>query len=505
MRNIVSRFLNCNGPGGAARGRSQAFVLTLALGQCLGPRDAQPDLQTAGCPGLAAAIHTLDRRLTYCRILGTDTINSDYSAVLAEASDGGEGYGFRVVGLFVVKEGAAAPYLLVDTLHPPPNTEYEAQLRYAGPGALVIGTTVGVYRTLRERFSYVVDLAEPRVLQKTKHEPLRVYGVLPGPERSWFLATDDEASTVLIGLGTHDPSGCPRDWHLIDTIGHTPIPIVRHARRDSTRLILETAQDALVLSAMDGRLVERRQSSAAQPPTAPIHLRRLARSPVQSAVVQWQDARGEQHRFLLASGSGSADSGFGFPSAIAEQVDTGFVVHRLPRQDTTLLARHRPDRAADGYDVDYIEIGAFDPVGDRIWLGLTFYDGEGTSGVGGLGYFDLPTRSFHIEHHDSIVEWPVSAIRVERDDVWLGLTYYSEGSGEYGRLVRYNRRNGEWRTLYELDQTIVQIARAGNLLYLATSDGVYSLEGETLMEISARRGAAGERILFCRRHSPPER
>src|SRR5262249_30141629 len=101
----------------------------------------------------------------------------------------------------------------------------------------------------------------------------------------------------------------------------------------------------------------------------------------------------------------------------------------LPQSSYDEFARARPARVKDGYGRESTideRVGAYQTIGDRIWFGKAFYDGEGTTGVGGIGSFDTGSNRFTIFSVPEMYSWSVSALLVEADAVWAGLVRYPE-------------------------------------------------------------------------------
>lgn len=126
-------------------------------------------------------------------------------------------------------------------------------------------------------------------------------------------------------------------------------------------------------------------------------------------------------------------------------------------------------------------IGPYEMEGSRLWFASTFYDGEGMSGLGAIGTFDAGTRKYEMRFFPEIVCWPGSALRLDGDDVWVGLARRPGGAVYGGRLLRYNRKTHSART-YPVKDVIYTIDRVGGALYLGTSQGLYVLRDETLTQ-----------------------
>lgn len=198
---------------------------------------------------------------------------------------------------------------------------------------------------------------------------------------------------------------------------------------------------------------------------------------VQEQVVPLPAAGTPSRRFLVWNDRIGANS----PSApsrspgIYEIVGDTHKFFELPQPPYNLFARYRPKRVEDGYTEDVAQlrtdIGPFQLEGKRIWFGLRFYDGEGHTGVGGIGYFDAETRNYHLTYLKELADWSASAIYVERDTIWLGLASYGEGAGIAGGLARYDRRSRKV-VRYSIPAHVNVIRRFGNGLYLGTSEGI---------------------------------
>jgi hypothetical protein len=131
----------------------------------------------------------------------------------------------------------------------------------------------------------------------------------------------------------------------------------------------------------------------------------------------------------------------------------------------------RPERAKQGagWEMDE-EIGPSQRVGTRIWAGKTFDEGERMSGVGDIGYFDLPARKWDFLHIHEMADWSTSALLVEPDVIWIGRVSIGEGLARSGGLLKYNRA-AKTASVIPLSDRIEKIVRVGKRLYCGTSAG----------------------------------
>jgi hypothetical protein len=153
----------------------------------------------------------------------------------------------------------------------------------------------------------------------------------------------------------------------------------------------------------------------------------------------------------------------------------------LPRTTYDQFAAARPRRVKDGYVRAGTEIwdsiGPWQQEDGRIWFGKTFYDGEGSTGVGGFGYFDLKERRLHMFAPPEIADWSVSAIHVAPDAAWMALRQNGEYGGSSGGLLRYDRQSGALGRLGFPDIGI-RLMRVGGKILAATDFGLAVIEGD---------------------------
>ena len=78
-------------------------------------------------------------------------------------------------------------------------------------------------------------------------------------------------------------------------------------------------------------------------------------------------------------------------SGIYDIRDGAYQFQPLPQSEHDAIPRYRPAfarRFGSPWWTVREEIGPFQLSSNRLWFGLTFYDGEGLTGVGGIQTFD---------------------------------------------------------------------------------------------------------------------
>lgn len=200
------------------------------------------------------------------------------------------------------------------------------------------------------------------------------------------------------------------------------------------------------------------------------------------------------------------ESGPGFDDVAVD--DPGFNIENyavpIPGMDPYMRVRapvdpmlrrypsQRPNRITN-------QIGPFAMDGSMLWFATTFYDGEGCSSLGAIGTFDVGTRKFEMRYLPEMARWSGSTLRLDGDDVWVGLACRPEGADFGGGLLRYNRKTGAVRT-YPVNDLIYTIDRAGGALYLGTAHGLYMLRGETLTQYRFEPDQRGRIHVVARHH-----
>ena len=121
------------------------------------------------------------------------------------------------------------------------------------------------------------------------------------------------------------------------------------------------------------------------------------------------------------------------------------------------------------------KIGPYERIGKQIWVGKTFYDAEGSVGVGDIGYFDETTHDWAFLHIPEMADWSTSALLVEPDAIWVGLIRNGEGAADSGGLLRYDRSSHR-ATRIPFADVVDKIIRVRNRIYCGTSSGFAIVE-----------------------------
>jgi len=193
---------------------------------------------------------------------------------------------------------------------------------------------------------------------------------------------------------------------------------------------------------------------------------------------------------------------FGSPyPAVVERVGIGDKVYMLPQTDPKTWQQARPDDAKTYAHVELAEfdeeIGPHQVEDGRLWFGKSFYNAEGATGVGGFGYFDPATASYHLIAPPEIYAWSVSAILVEPDVIWLALYRRGEYGNYPGGLLGWDRTRATVEH-WDMPWIATGIARAGDAIYMGTTDGMAALGGGRILSYFVDCPALGRYAMAAR-------
>ena len=157
--------------------------------------------------------------------------------------------------------------------------------------------------------------------------------------------------------------------------------------------------------------------------------------------------------------------------------------HPMPSSTYADFARLRPGRVENGYGPESAigeTPGPFQVDSSRIWFGKTFYDGEGESGVGGVGYFDKAKSTYTFLNIPEMAPWSVSALLVDDQILWIGLVGHPEGADYSGGLLRHDLKTGNTRRI-PIGEVIQRIKAWNGRIYVATGGGASVIEGDGIV------------------------
>ena len=168
---------------------------------------------------------------------------------------------------------------------------------------------------------------------------------------------------------------------------------------------------------------------------------------------------------------------------VLEKVGNSTRRYPLPQSNFKEFAHLLPAKVQNGSNrqttiIDEA-IGPWQIEDDNLWFAKTFYDGEGSTGVGGFGYFDTAAAKYRIYSPKEIAAWSTTAMLVRPDAVWLAVAHRGEYGTDGHGILRFDRTTQKIERT-ELRVLINEIACIGDRLLLATDFGAAVLENHTL-------------------------
>jgi len=132
----------------------------------------------------------------------------------------------------------------------------------------------------------------------------------------------------------------------------------------------------------------------------------------------------------------------------------------FPKPSVELLLQYRPKIIESfGYDEDNEEfrnglgeiesvISAATLANNKIWVGFSFYEGEGNEGYGGIGFYDLQTAEIGVLWHPALVNHSVRDLMITDEMIYAATIDEFELSRETGNgLVMIDRKTLQVRAL----------------------------------------------------------
>ena len=349
------------------------------------------------------------------------------------------------------------------------------------------GGTYGFDHGIRK---YFYDLQDQRVLSRVVHYGFDVIDMVQVGSSAHFLARDgrqrhDRPSVLLrldsVGLLADDTA-----YTITESIQGEPIPPISRMVADGATLLLQTRKRQYALA--KGAWTVGANSQA----------QHLTRVDGEYLGVPAGSLGGPRHR-LDSRKIDAPDGQYVVTSGVYSMSHAPPQLHEVPRPDVETFREYRPRLAEwlggrESRREFEARIGAFQHEDGLIWFGTTFYSGEGTDGVGALGYFDTDTRSYRMIYDRLIGDWSCSALLLEEDAIWLGLVNRPEGADRAGGVARYDREGAVF-THYDIPAVVRQVRRFGDTLFVATDDGVYALNRDGLRHIALDFNVEGRYVV----------
>jgi hypothetical protein len=143
------------------------------------------------------------------------------------------------------------------------------------------------------------------------------------------------------------------------------------------------------------------------------------------------------------------------------------------------------------------DIGPFVLEDNKVWFANSFYDSEGTSGVGAIGTFDIAARKYEMRYLLEIAPWSGSAMLLDGTNLWIGLMRRPEGSNYGAGLLRYDTQT-DGVTKYAVADYIHTIDVLDGTVYCGTSHGLYTIRDGKVTQLRFEPNENGKLAMVAR-------
>lgn len=148
-----------------------------------------------------------------------------------------------------------------------------------------------------------------------------------------------------------------------------------------------------------------------------------------------------------------------------------------------------------------VAIGPVQIEGSRLWFGRQFYNGEGSTGIGGFGYYDCATDELREYTIPQSSPYSAIALWVDTDTIWLSLARYGEYGMWEGGLLEWNREKETARHWKQMPY-ISHIVRDGADLVFLSDTSILVKRGDVWNQVFVRELPSGKVTVLHQRHSP---
>lgn len=444
-----------------------------ANGDMAGTHSISCDSKIIKCDGLIPLMQSFYAPLYEFEVVDNKQITPGYKAIVLRGTGGGtsdtksasfmKGESF---GVFIVDD-AGNHVLTLDIFPTGRMADYDVKLGEHGDGYLVVSGAGNTYGDQVMTKKYFFDLKNRKVLlAKSTGIDVRIFNIVEFHGDTYCIGNTDEEYAVIARISPQSVS--PQGIEVLNLIQDEVIETIIDIQKEGDKLLLVGEDFNYILS--NGTWEKtKRATSFAKKNNLEIEL------------------EGKKHRFEI----GKVDLRINLTGqsvtkeGILDRQGKSEEFFILPQPTYEQFRQYRQSRVGDGYTEEDTKlesnIGPYQLDGSKIWFGLKFYDGEGTSGIGGIGSLDVLTRKLQITYLKGIADASVYAIFVEPKSIWVGLGIQPEGA-EFGTGVAKIDRKDNSVVQYKVSGLVNTIARVGKKVYAGSSDGVAVIGDEGSIE-----------------------
>lgn len=444
------------------------------------------DSNVLDCAHLISIFQKYHPPLFEFELIDETKISSGYKAIIVRANGmaptdikSADYWKSESYGVFIVDE-SKEHVLTLDIFPTQRSGDYDVKLGTHGEGWLHIHGAGATYGDVEITRKYFFDIKDKKFLAAiTKGVEVSASRLIEFNGDVYSIGTSDDKKTIITTIQSQQ--GSQVSIKVTDTIENEKIEVICEVTKDGDKLILagETNQYIFAKNAWKKTPIAPSRKSGGILGVQLKEFKKIwfpAKDAAELAIDQVID--GKAHKFFIMSNANTS-LGYSPPAqGIIDLHEGTQTFYALPQPSYDLFSQSRPGRVADGYTKNateiQTEINTYQSQDNLIWFGLGFYDGEGTSGIGGIGTFDPVSKKYKISYLKEISASSVYSILVDDDAIWLGLGSQPEGDAYGNGVARINRKDGAF-THYEIPGLSKAIVKANKSIYIGTSAGVASI------------------------------
>lgn len=329
------------------------------------------------------------------------------------------------------------------------------------------------------RINFFFDIRQKKNLGKKEYVAQRINSVVAISDTAWCATNawdnreEPQARGYLLKVPLGKGVGKPE---LVTSVGGTPIPALTSGRSEEGKVVFSGETVDMILSGGEWHLQERGALDKGKRVDFPRPFELSSATDVHTADARTFSGLPDGYKAAVAPGGVAIFPPSGSPEfALMENFSRDLYRKWRPQLAAEEEKRSYPYELENG-------IGGWDVDGNRLVFGTDFYDAEGITGIGAIGYFDFASRRYQFEFLPELAEWSTKSLVVDGDVYWMGLVYRREGDEMSGGLLRYNKKTKAVK-IFDVPRQIGCLVKHGRYLLIGTSEGLYILENERLTRV----------------------
>lgn len=410
-------------------------------------------------------------------------LDSRFDLIVAVATETSSN--FRYHGIFLVKRDESVPSLVLDN-RIIDDSYARPYLLEGSESRVVFSFSCDGPRAPKRLFEFVYSLAESRLIAAYP-SATTIHGMAQKGSEIVILADDGVSKRVLHVLDSSGPfievahtfKETPSDWTAAIRLG----PDGPEVGNEKASYILRNGKWELKESpsqSLDEQALRRRL----------MHWGTESGFYWSAESAQMCVTRADEEFFFLL---GTREDGEGMcmdNSGIVVLKQEEFTFLPIPQPTEDAYYTFRPMKHGTAEETIDNLIGPRLMLNGKLLFGISFYDGEGSTGLGGWGSFDFTTRKFDLHYPSVMAHWATTAILAVSGTLWFGLANHSECCYSTGGVLHIGALD-EVLAHYPLPEKVTGLARCGDAMIATGTHSVFRLAGGKITRAEFRHRPDG--------------